>query len=470
MSSKTIFLFVFKRKSHVFLTSSYRFFNNRGAVAGVFAIVGLVGLVLLIALLTNAVRRRRAKKFDEEVAAAAAEAAASSRYPFDDFDDAPAGGYGAGGGGNNGGSGGANLNRAGTAYSDPESQHGAYSQPPMPLNDSYNMTEYSRYGPAAGYGTGAAATVGMAAGAAGMRHRNDTGEFGANNNIAGFGTSTARSGSPPNPNVPAPYNTFAVPGGPAPGEMYDPTPALQRRATNSRAASLGIGVGENPFEASPVAVGGAYLNRGPSQNQQTGLARQPSQPSSGYTDYNSGYSQGQSATVVASSHGHESYTAHYQPDFRPDTHTYNGGSLTPAPELPNPHSPARTPTPKKDSSQEDAPLGDDEAYGADSYYPVKPSGPQGNDNRMSLRDEVDYGQQPRTLKVCRHVSPISSRFHYHVELTTCALHAQTLNIHRLQMNEISFHNLANPLHSAVHKMSSVLIKCSLIASPYYNSL
>ncbi len=70
-----------------------RFFKNTAAVAGVFTVVGLIGLVLVIALGTNAIRRRRAKRFDADVAAAAAEAAATSNYPFDD-DDTRGGGYG----------------------------------------------------------------------------------------------------------------------------------------------------------------------------------------------------------------------------------------------------------------------------------------------------------------------------------------------------------------------------------------
>ena len=44
-------------------------------MAGVFAAVGVVALILFIVFITNEVRRRRAKKFDREVAEAAAEAA-----------------------------------------------------------------------------------------------------------------------------------------------------------------------------------------------------------------------------------------------------------------------------------------------------------------------------------------------------------------------------------------------------------
>ena len=59
----------------------YSFLNNKGAVAGVFTVVGLLGLALLIAIVTNVIRRRRAKKFDDEVANAAAAAYADTDRP-----------------------------------------------------------------------------------------------------------------------------------------------------------------------------------------------------------------------------------------------------------------------------------------------------------------------------------------------------------------------------------------------------
>ncbi|KAG6901613.1 hypothetical protein C0995_009953 [Termitomyces sp. Mi166 len=63
------------------------FFDNKGAVAGVFTVVGLAVLALLILLVATIIRRRRAKQFDREVAAAAAEAAAASAPDFEDDDD-----------------------------------------------------------------------------------------------------------------------------------------------------------------------------------------------------------------------------------------------------------------------------------------------------------------------------------------------------------------------------------------------
>jgi hypothetical protein len=70
------------------LTFFFRFFQNKGAVAGVFSVLGLVVVIISIALITNAIRRRRALQFDRDVAAAAAQAAAdASRAPVIDDDD-----------------------------------------------------------------------------------------------------------------------------------------------------------------------------------------------------------------------------------------------------------------------------------------------------------------------------------------------------------------------------------------------
>ncbi|KAI0697765.1 hypothetical protein BC835DRAFT_735086 [Cytidiella melzeri] len=104
------------------------FFKNHGAVAGVFTVVGLVALALLIALLTNAIRRRRALKFDKDVAVAAREAAAAAHASppdFHDFDDEE---YSYG-----------NANRS--IYTD--QTHGSYNQPPLKPTgyESFNLAE-----------------------------------------------------------------------------------------------------------------------------------------------------------------------------------------------------------------------------------------------------------------------------------------------------------------------------------------
>ncbi|KAJ6566978.1 hypothetical protein B0H19DRAFT_716330 [Mycena capillaripes] len=166
------------------------FLQNKGAVAAVFTIVGLVAAGLLFALVTNALRRRRAKRFDREIAEEAKRAPAPV---FMDDDDDYAGGYsgayaGGGGGGYSDGAGyGAQQHQAdpyaashgpssegypasdavhsggGTpsnymypsGYSDlgfsEVSSHGTYAQPPM---EAYNAGG-GGYGGYGGAGVGA---------------------------------------------------------------------------------------------------------------------------------------------------------------------------------------------------------------------------------------------------------------------------------------------------------------------------
>lgn len=138
-----------------------RFFNNRGAVAGVFTVVGLIVLAIIVALITNGIRRRRAKKFDDEIAAAAHDAANAQVPNFGYEDDFQPGG-GASYGTNNG-----------AKYSD--ISHGTYTQPPMTIQESYGMRELHGPAPAPapvpgeyldpgrlGYGVDAAAAAGAA--------------------------------------------------------------------------------------------------------------------------------------------------------------------------------------------------------------------------------------------------------------------------------------------------------------------
>jgi len=136
-----------------------RFFHNKGAVAGVFTVVGLIAFAILIALITNGIRRRRAKKFDDDVAAAAHDAA-NTQVPNFGYEDEFQPGGGASYGTSNG-----------AKYSD--ISHGTYTQPPMTIPESYGMRELPHGpGPAPGeyldpgrlgYGVDAAA-----AGAAGI--------------------------------------------------------------------------------------------------------------------------------------------------------------------------------------------------------------------------------------------------------------------------------------------------------------
>ncbi|KLO19652.1 hypothetical protein SCHPADRAFT_52917 [Schizopora paradoxa] len=340
-----------------------RFFKNTAAVAGVFTVVGLIALVLIIALGTNAIRRRRAKRFDADVAAAAAEAAAISNYPFDE-EDGRGGGYG-----------------YKSTYSDPES-NGTLSQSPMSHGENYNMTEYPGYAQPATYN--AAPTRGY-------------GDYQAGAGIAGFGASEAVTRD--HVGGRAPYGAFATPGGPAPGDVFasgGPYPMQGRELADA----AGIGA------AGAAGVGATYLNRGPSQNAGTMLTRGPSNSAS-----RSLSSDNASGGRGPGSSGHESYAAHYQPNFQPEQHQYvpqpahnqyaaggaaaSDGRLAPPVEeeaLTNPFSPSAS-TKGFDVDE------NEEAYGADSYEPVTRPELHPDESRLSIRDEDDYGRAGRTLKI-----------------------------------------------------------------------
>jgi hypothetical protein len=224
------------------------FFSNKGAVAGVFAVVGVVALIIGFVLVTNAVRRRRAKKFDAEIEEAAREAAhADTRFPDEDDD------YGFSGR---------------SMYSD--RTHGTYSQQPLKPAESYTMAELPMSDPygAAGVGSGyAGAGVGAATGMAGV----------------GGGANLNRSRS-----TAQPYNAFAGPPestypqvAPSSDPYYNspPMPA-QQGAYPAYGQSSQVGLLEAAGLVGGAAVGaGAALNRGPSQHQ-PGLARNPSNAAS----------------------------------------------------------------------------------------------------------------------------------------------------------------------------------------------
>jgi len=119
----------------------------------------LIVLAILIALITNGVRRRRAKKFDDEITAATHDAA-NTQVPNFGYDDEFHSGGTAAYGTNNG-----------AKFSD--ISHGTYAQPPMGVSESYGMRELPPHGPgpapgeyfdAVGTGHGADAAVAGAAG------------------------------------------------------------------------------------------------------------------------------------------------------------------------------------------------------------------------------------------------------------------------------------------------------------------
>lgn len=341
--------------THLFLSD--RFFHNKGAVAGVFTVVGLVVAVLLVAFITNAVRRRRAQKFDKDVALAAAEAAANARSPDfgvnDDY-DYPYGGSGGGSAGEQ-----AATRSMYTGYSD--ASHGTYAQQPMGYGgaESYGMSEMHGFDPYAG--------TAAAAGAAGI-------------GAAGLGRSKSTT---------QPYNAFAGPQGDAyaqPGQtMYD-TPAqgqnlrYRQRGTSSTSQDLLDAAGLTPG----VGAGAALLSRGPSQSY--GQQQQQQQQYQQYQAYPPSLPQSQNASYQthsspppppAASVSRPTSTVDEDPyDGIDNSHNADGGGL------PNPFSP---------SSQ-----GHGQQKGSRPISGIS-SSEYGPDEGEEVRDEEDYGYGGRRI-------------------------------------------------------------------------
>ncbi|KAJ6500911.1 hypothetical protein C8R45DRAFT_83545 [Mycena sanguinolenta] len=73
------------------------FFQNKGAVAATFTIVGLVAAGILFALVTSALRRRRARRFDREIAEEAKRVPPPVFVDDEDYTYGSGGAYGGGG-------------------------------------------------------------------------------------------------------------------------------------------------------------------------------------------------------------------------------------------------------------------------------------------------------------------------------------------------------------------------------------
>ncbi|KAF8055573.1 hypothetical protein FPV67DRAFT_1458626 [Lyophyllum atratum] len=264
------------------------FFQNTGAVAGTFAVVGLVALALLIFLISTIVRRRRAKRFDREIAEAAAEAAAAPAPIFldDDDDDRHYGGGGmysdhnSGGGGGGGGGG----YTSGGQYSD-VSSHGTFGQPALSTGhgsgaEAYGMREmggpspgeiFSPYGAAGGVGAGAGAGA-AGVGVARARSTRDPGAF----------ASGLQEGA-------TPYPAFAGPG------AYHPQQQQQHQYGNVAPGQGGGGYGNNRgpgspeydlLEAAGMGAGvGAGVQRGISLNHAQNQHQPPYSQQAAYGGY-----------------------------------------------------------------------------------------------------------------------------------------------------------------------------------------
>lgn len=173
--------------SLTFFFFSSSFFANKGAVAGVFTVVGLIGLVILIALVVNCIRRRQARKFDKELFLATQEAAATAPNPnfLDDEDDEP----------------------KRTGYSDVS--HGTYGQPPM---EAYNMRDMGSHSTAVGeiydpYANGGAAGIGV------VRARSARANP-ANAALNPYAAALQEGGSPYPQFAMGPRDTYGAAGGP----------------------------------------------------------------------------------------------------------------------------------------------------------------------------------------------------------------------------------------------------------------
>ncbi|KAI6027184.1 hypothetical protein EDC04DRAFT_2718160 [Pisolithus marmoratus] len=337
-------------------SGSTSFWDNTGAVVGVFTVVGLIGLALLILIITTAIRRRRAIKFDKEIAAAAADAAATTRFPFDDYSDPNGGGYG---------------------YSD--NSHGTYTQPPVRQAESYGMTEMSQFDPYAAGATAAAA--GGAAAFQRSRSRKES-EVGAPG-IAGVGAGNlARE-----PSRRAPYHAFA---GPNPHDMNDPAANVRYpRSTTTQDVLEAAGLAASTGAAAlPNNGTGAFVSRRPSDYTQN--------------THQSGRSHGH----ATSSEG--SHPTPLQPGYRPEPNApqrsnsrvmantsdpygvYAQASYPPQAPTPPPRNPLRATT---------SPPPPNDYYAADheDQHLDRPAFPP--ENRMSLQDDTDYAQEPRVLRI-----------------------------------------------------------------------
>lgn len=322
-------------------------------MAGVFTVAGLVVVVFVIALATNAVRRRRARKFDEDVAAAAADAAKAPRYPFDEFDEQTAG-YAAG------------------PYSDQES-HGTYAQPPLSY-DSYAMNDL----PGPGYG---AAGAGAGVGVARQRSRKDSGGTDVTAGIAGFASNTAAVMR----NTPAaPYGAYSGP----------PLPEVR-------------GFRPDVIDPNMAAGGAAYHARRPSDphthgNPNPAVGRRPS----GRAPQQESYAAHYQRDFAADQHTYTGDAA-YNTGIAPPV---------PHPAMANPYSPTapvgfqqqqqqhyQQPRAQSPSARSHEYV-DEDAYASESYYASPPTHqiPFGTeDSRMSFRDDEDYAVDTnrRVLKV-----------------------------------------------------------------------
>ncbi|TFY67348.1 hypothetical protein EVJ58_g1675 [Rhodofomes roseus] len=372
---------------------STSFFQNKGEVAGVFAAVGIVAAIIIIALITQAIRRRRAKAFDDEVADAAAEAAAQAHAPNFTDDD-----YGY------------PEDRAKEfgPYSDTAS-HGTYTQPPMQPGESYNMAELPHFDPYA-VAAGAPGEPYAAAGAAGDPY-SVAGAAGAAG-IGAAGLNRARSMgqnnqlSPTQAYLDNPYGAAAA----AQGQQNAPQRHVSHKSNTGTEASFDLleAAGLGGAAGVGAAAAGANVSRNKSFGSTT-LAMSGSEHSSSHGGHNAasgGYFGSQLPPGARPPSMGDPFAAYNKPSQQanPPQPSPNESDRVSA-ELPNPFAQGSSgsgtsPEPpllgtKFNSPESTAENGDDD----DEPGPAGGWLPQ--DSRNSLRDEEDYGYGGgrRVLKV-----------------------------------------------------------------------
>lgn len=139
------------------------FFANTGAVAGVFTVVGLIGLAFLVLVILTIMRRRKAAQLDKEIAAAAANNDFNNAAFEDEYDHQGSSSH----------------------YPTSTGTHGAYGQAPIGQGgqwDPYNQASYD-------------AGIAAAPGAYAMRDRRTSTGTGTSAGMAGFGARGAAAGA-----------------------------------------------------------------------------------------------------------------------------------------------------------------------------------------------------------------------------------------------------------------------------------
>jgi hypothetical protein len=332
------------------------FFSNTGAVAGTFSVVGLVGLAILIFIFTLIIRRRRAEKFDKDVALAAAEAAATAHNP--DFD----GDYGYSSSGHGAG---------GYGYTDTYHHDPVTFPPTRGGGTAYADTD--NYSVGTGGGPGAA---GIGAGAL---YRSKSGK-----------------------DQPVPYNAY---------------PLQHDQAMPQHQANLRYRNAAQDHWEDPNLVGGGYdVAHDISQPHPDGVVRSKSiQSSNPDPSLSSHYS---TDPLTHDPYAQpppmpESYLDHYRAGFDPENHqpqarplstasmTNAYGGITPGKSLPQ-----QPPVPQQPGNADGIPNPFENQTSRDRHLSVASEYSEGHhpgfgddDQRMSLRDDEDYGAGRRVLKV-----------------------------------------------------------------------